>query len=32
MTAMDPILRAMTGDRATLDRTAEALCRDFAIA
>lgn len=32
MTAMYPILRAMTGDRATLDRTAEALCRDFAIA
>lgn len=32
MTVMDPIFRTMTGDRATLDRTAEALCRDFAIA
>ncbi|MDZ7282988.1 SOS response-associated peptidase [Sphingomonas sanguinis] len=32
MTMMEPIWRPSTGDRATLDRTAEALCADFAIA
>lgn len=32
MTMMDLRLRGMTGDRATLDRSAEALCADFAIA
>ena len=32
MTMMQPIWRVSTGDRATLDRTAEALCADFAIA
>ncbi len=32
MTMMDLRLRGLVGDRATLDRTAEALCADFAIA
>ncbi len=32
MTVMEPIRRGPTGDRAMLDRTAEALCADFAIA
>ncbi len=32
MSMMDFRLRGMTGDRATLDRSAEALCEDFAIA